>query len=87
MEVQAAARKFLQAALPQVRRLDITKIAPVASGDGAWEAEAVVWQPNATISALGLATHHRVLDENYYTVRLDSRLNVIAYGTNDGSSS
>jgi hypothetical protein len=80
MEVQAAVRKFLQAALPQVRRLDITKVAPVTSGDGVWEAEAVVWQPNPTIAALGLAAHHHaVLDQNYYVVRLDGRLNVIAY--------
>ena len=56
---------------------------PIESDDGGWEAEAVVWQPNATIQALGLSTQRAVLDQNFYVVRLDGRLNVIAYETTE----
>ena len=38
-----------------------------------------VWQPNATIQALGLSTERPVLDQNFYVVRLDEQLNVIGY--------
>jgi hypothetical protein len=79
VEAQAAARTFLQEALPDVHRVDITKVKPLEFHDGGWEAEAVVWQPNATIQALGLSTRHPVLDQNFYVVRLDDRLNVITY--------
>jgi hypothetical protein len=79
VNAQAAARSFLQEALPDVYRVDVIKVMPVQSAEEAWEAEAVVWQPNATIGALGLSTQRPVLDQNCYVVRLDSRLNVIAY--------
>jgi hypothetical protein len=42
LHVQAAVRDFLQEAMPDVHRVDVTKVVPVPSGDGAWEAEAVV---------------------------------------------
>jgi hypothetical protein len=79
VEAQAAVRTFLKEALPDVHRFDITKVIPIDFNDGAWEADAVVWQPNATIQALGLSTQRPVLDQNFYVVRLDDRLNVIAY--------
>ena len=79
VDAQAAVRTFLQEALPDVHRVDVTKVMPLEFHDGAWEAEAVVWQPNATIQALGLSTQRPVLDQNFYVVRLDDRLNVIAY--------
>ena len=52
-EAQAVAREFLAAALPDVQRVDITKVAPVTSGEATWEAEAEVWQPNATLKSAG----------------------------------
>jgi hypothetical protein len=79
VEAQAAVRTFLKEALPDVHRVDITKVMPIEFNDGTWEADAVVWQPNATIQALGLSTQRPVLDQNFYVVRLDDRLNVIAY--------
>jgi hypothetical protein len=82
LEAQAAVRAFLQEALPGVHRVDITRVVRVDFNDGAWEAEAVVWQPNATIEALGLSTEHPVLDQNFYVVRLDGQLNVTGYEIN-----
>jgi len=79
VEVQAAVRAFLQEALPDVHRVDITKVMSIEFNEGGWEADAVVWQPNATIQALGLSTERPVLDQNFYEVRLDGRLNVIGY--------
>jgi hypothetical protein len=79
VEAQAAVRAFLLEALPDVHRVDITKVISIEFNEGGWEADAVVWQPNATIQALGLSTEHPVLDQNFYEVRLDRRLNVISY--------
>ncbi|MGA2616725.1 MAG: hypothetical protein ABSF26_03890 [Thermoguttaceae bacterium] len=84
VDAQAAVRRFLKQALPGVRRVDVIKVLPFDSGDGAWEAEAVVWQPNATIQSLGLATRRPVLDQSCYQLRLDRHLNVIAYETAAG---
>jgi hypothetical protein len=82
-DAQSAVRHFLQEALPDVHRVDVTKVMRVASGEGAWEAAALVWQPNATLQALGLSTRRVVLDQTSYVVRLDDQLNVIAYETDD----
>ena len=79
VDARAAVQSFLREALPEVWRVNVTRIAPLQSHEAAWEADAVVWQPNATIQALGLATEHPVLDQNGYLVRLDGQLNVIAY--------
>lgn len=79
VSAQGAVRAFLREALPDVFRVDITRVLPVEFDDGGWEADAVVWQPNATIQALGLSTQRPVFDQNSYVVRLDGRLNVIAY--------
>jgi hypothetical protein len=78
-EAQAVAREFLAGALPDVQRVDITKVAPLISGEATWEAEADVWQPNATLKNLGLETARPVLDHNHYLVRLDALLNVLEY--------
>jgi len=79
VEAQAVAREFLTDALPEVRRVDVIKVAPVMSGDAAWEAEADVWQPNATLKSLGIETGRPVLDNNHYLIRLDALLNVLEY--------
>ena len=86
VEAQAAVRAFLREALPDAQRVDITKIVPIEFNGGAWEADAVVWQPNATIQALGLCVQHTVLDRNCYVVRLDGRLNVIGYEIQEAES-
>ena len=79
VEAQAVAREFLADALPAVQRVDVVKVAPVLSGDAAWEAEAEVWQPNATLKSLGIETGRPVLDHNHYLIRLDALLNVLEY--------
>jgi hypothetical protein len=76
---QATAREFLAGVLPDVRRVDVVKVAPLLSGDAAWEAEAEVWQPNATLKNLGIETGRPVLDHNHYLLRLDALLNVLEY--------
>lgn len=78
-EAQAVVREFLAAALPDVQRVDITRLAPVTIGEASWEAEAEVWQPNATLRSLGLETGRPVLDHNRYLVRLDALLCVLEY--------
>jgi hypothetical protein len=78
-DARAAVQSFLREALPEVWRVDVTRIAPVESREAVWEADAVVWQPNATIQALQLSTEHPVLDQSCYQVRLDGQLNVTAY--------
>jgi hypothetical protein len=79
VDARAAVQNFLREALPEVWRVDVTRIAPVESHGAVWEADAVVWQPNATIQALQLSTEHPVLDQSCYVVRLDGLLDVIAY--------
>jgi hypothetical protein len=79
VEAQAVAREFLADALPEVQRVDITKVAPINSGEATWEAEADVWQPNPTLKSLGIETGRPVLDHNHYLVRLDALLNVLEY--------
>jgi hypothetical protein len=78
-EAQTMAHEFLAHALPDVQRVDITKVAPIAAGDATWEAEADVWQPNPTLKSLGIETGRPVLDQNHYLVRLDALLNVLEY--------
>ena len=79
VEAQSTAREFLTAALPDVQRVDVIKVAPLLSGDAAWEAEAEVWQPNQTLKSLGIETGRPVLDHNHYLLRLDALLNVLEY--------
>ncbi len=79
VDARAAVQTFLREALPEVWRVDVTRIAPLESHEAVWEADAVVWQPNAILQALRLSTQRPVLDQSCYVVRLDERLNVVAY--------
>ena len=63
----------------QARPAGYIKVAPLLSGDAAWEAEADVWQPNPALKSLGIETGRPVLDHNHYMVRLDTLLNVLEY--------
>jgi hypothetical protein len=83
-EARNVAREFLVGTLPDVQRVDVTKVAPVMSGDVSWEAEADVWQPNPTLKSLGIETGHPVLDHHRYLVRLDSQLDVLEYELEQG---
>lgn len=76
---QVVAREFLMGVLPDVQRVDITKVAPITVGEASWEAEADVWQPNATLKSLGIETGRPVLDHNRYLILLDALLNVVEY--------
>ena len=73
------AREFLAGRPVRRQRVDITKVAPVTSGEATWEAEAEVWQPNATLKTPRPETGRPVLDHNHYLIRLDARLNVLEY--------
>jgi hypothetical protein len=87
VEAQTAARAFLTAALPEVERVDITRLAPISGSETAWEAEADVWQPNLTLRSLGIHTERPVLDHSRYSLQLDALLNVLAFeleGSADG---
>lgn len=83
-DAQIAARRFLEEALPDAQRVDVTRVARLEPGDGGWEAEAVVWRPNATIEALGLPVLRPVLDRIPYIVRLSARLDVTEYLLREG---
>jgi hypothetical protein len=81
-----AAIAFLRQTLPAVSKVNVTKLVPIDEGEGVWEAEAEVWQPNATIESLGIRTQRPVLDRVIYLVRLDRHLYVSAYGLKDSVS-
>lgn len=78
-DAQSAVRTFLEEAVPGQRLVHVTKVAKRDADGGVWEAEADVWQPNATLQALHLETQRPVLDQHHYMVRLDALLNVVAY--------
>jgi len=65
------------------KKVSITKVALEDSEKEIWEAEAEVYVPNPTISALGLLVRKEVLDCQIYLFRLDKRLNIVAYGLRD----
>ena len=81
--VQKAVEDFLRQSLPDVRKVNVVKVVPVDPEEGTWEAEADVWQPNATIESLQLTTERPVLDRALYLLRLDRQLDVQAYGLKD----
>jgi hypothetical protein len=81
-DAQTTVRRFLEATLPEVQRVDVTRIATVGTGEAGWEAEADVWQPNPTLQTLGIQTQRPVLDHQHYLLRLDALLNVLAYELN-----
>jgi len=70
---------FLKKTL-DVKHVNVTKLAVLDSEKGTWEAEAEVYVPNPTIKALGLPIQKEVLDCQPYLLRLDSQLNIVAYG-------
>jgi hypothetical protein len=78
-DAQTAVRDFLENSLPDVSRVDITKVAKIETSDGGWEAKADVWQPNPTLKSLKIQTRRPVLDQEHYLVRLDNLLNILAY--------
>jgi len=84
--LQTAVTDFLTESLPDVKKVNITKLVPIDEYEGTWEVEAEVWQPNATIQSLGIETQRPVLDRALYLVRLDRNLNVPAYGLKDSVS-
>jgi hypothetical protein len=79
-EVRTTVCSFLAGVLADVQRTNIVGFTCIDADQGVWEVEVEAWQPNATIAALGLPMRHPVLDQKCYVVRLDSRLNVLAYG-------
>lgn len=79
IDAQNAVRDFLERSLPDVSRVNITKVAKIATDEGGWEAQAEVWRPNPTIQALRLQTQRPVLDQEHYLLRLDNLLNILAY--------
>jgi hypothetical protein len=79
VDAQAAVRSFLKQVLPDARRVSVSRVAPLDPAQGTWEAEAEVWQPNATVRSLGLRTRRPVLDQEVYVVHLDGQLNVLEY--------
>jgi len=84
LDAQKTAREFLESALPEVRRVDFTKMAPSKSGDAGWDIEADVWQPNATLETLGIETQRPVLDQHHYLLRIDALLNILGFELHDG---
>jgi hypothetical protein len=79
IKAQTAVRNFLEKSLPDVNRVNITKVAKIETTDGGWEAEADVWQPNPTLKSLNIQTQRPVLDQEHYLVRMDKLLNILAY--------
>jgi hypothetical protein len=79
IDAQTAVRDFLENSLPDVSRVNITKVAKIETNEGGWEAEADVWQPNPTLKSLNIQTQRPVLDQEHYLVRLDDLLNILAY--------
>jgi len=78
-DVRNAVIAFLKNTL-EVKQVNVTKLVVLDSEKGSWEAEAEVYVPNPTIKALGLPTQKEVLDCQPYLLRVDSQLNIIAYG-------
>lgn len=81
-DVRKAVIDFLKK-MPDVNQVNVTKLALMDSEKGAWEAEAEVYVPNATIKALRLPTQKEVLDSQLYLLRLNSELDIIAYALRD----
>ncbi len=78
-DVRAVVGEFLKKQ-PDVRRVNVTKMAQLDPEKGSWEAEADVYVPNTTIRNLGLPVTKEVLDCRQYVLRLDGQLNVTAFG-------
>ena len=81
-DVRRVASEFLKQQ-PDVKRVNVTKLAQIDPEAGSWEAEAEVYVPNTTIRNLGLPVQREVLDCRQYLLRVDGQLNVVAYGLRD----
>ena len=81
-DVRDAVANFLKK-MVDAKKVSVTKLALMDSEKGTWEAEADVYVPNPTIRALGLPVRKEVLDCQTYLLRLDKRLNIVAYGLRD----
>jgi len=81
-DVRKVVSEFLKQQ-PDVRRVNVTKLAQIDPEADSWEAEAEVYVPNTTIRNLGLPVSQEVLDCQQYLLRLDGQLNVVAYGLRD----
>jgi len=81
-DVRDAVANFMTK-MPDAKKVSITKLVLMDSEKGTWEAEAEVYVPNPTISALGLPVRKEVLDCQTYLLRLDKQLNIVAYGLRD----
>ena len=81
-DVRTAVSDFLKQQ-PDVRRVNVTKLAQIDPEAGTWEAEAELYVPNAIIKALALPVSKEVLDCQQYLLRVDGQLNIIAYGLRD----
>jgi len=79
-DVRNAVINFLKKTKPDVKQVNITKLAQIDSEKGTWEAEGEVFVPNPTIKALGLPIQKEVLECEYYLLRLDNQLDIVAYG-------
>jgi len=77
-DARKAVVNFLRG-MPDVKEVKVIKLALVDSERRAWEAEAEVSVPNATIKALGLPLQKEVLDSEVYSLRLDNQLRIVAY--------
>jgi hypothetical protein len=82
-EARDAVCAFLRQSLPDASRVHVIRLLPLHAEDLAWEAEAMVWQPNVLLQSLGLATEHPVLEQEVYVVRLDRGMNVVSYGVKE----
>jgi len=81
-DLRDAVIAFLKKSL-EAKQVNVTKLVQIDSETGTWEAEAEVFVPNPTIKALGLPVKKEVLDREAYLLRLDSQLNIVAYGLRD----
>ncbi|MGA2031767.1 MAG: hypothetical protein ABSG68_05885 [Thermoguttaceae bacterium] len=82
-DARDAVCRFLQESLPDVRRVRVVRLTPIGGEEGAWEAEAMVWQPNVTLETLGLHTERPVLDQELYVLRLSPHLDIVSYGSKE----
>lgn len=72
-EAQRAASEFLK----KVLNVKDVKVVRAAKADDGWEAEAEVYEESSFIKSLGLST--KVQDRNFYTVKLNDKIEVQAY--------
>jgi hypothetical protein len=83
IEARTAVGNFLRDLLPDAHQVNVTRLVQLDPEAGVWDAEAEVWQPSATMQALGLPLTRPVLDPHTYLVRLDRHLNVLGYEINE----